>query len=108
MTAIASDAVGAQIQIRGGDQGGPPVCSHTHLFNKYFLSTYLAPGTVLDAINKISKQLMKSVKKLSSYKSLLSCKGDFPGGSVVKNPPANARDTVSIPGPGRSHMLQNN
>ena len=51
---------------------------------------------------------MKSVKKLSSYKSLLSCKGDFPGGSVVKNPPANARDTVSIPGPGRSHMLQNN
>ena len=29
---------------------------------------------------------------------------DFPGGAVVKNPPANARDTGSIPGPGRSHM----
>ena len=28
--------------------------------------------------------------------------GDFPGGTVVKNPPANAGDTGSIPGPGRS------
>ena len=26
----------------------------------------------------------------------------FPGGSVVKNPPANVRDTGSIPGSGRS------
>ena len=26
----------------------------------------------------------------------------FPGGSVVKNPPANARDLGSIPGLGRS------
>ena len=30
---------------------------------------------------------------------------DFPGGTVVKNPPANAGDTGSSPGPGRSHML---
>ena len=30
---------------------------------------------------------------------------DFPGGSVVKNPPADAGDTGSISGPGRSHML---
>ena len=29
---------------------------------------------------------------------------DFPGGSVVKNPPANAGDTGSSPGSGRSHM----
>ena len=28
----------------------------------------------------------------------------FPGGAVVKNPPANAGDTGSRPGPGRSHM----
>ena len=28
----------------------------------------------------------------------------FPGGAVVKNPPANAGDTVSSPGPGRSHV----
>ena len=32
-------------------------------------------------------------------------KRDFPGGPVVKNPPANAGDMNSIPGPGRSHML---
>ena len=34
--------------------------------------------------------------------------GDFPGGSVVKNPPANAGDTGSSPGPGRSHMPGSN
>ena len=28
----------------------------------------------------------------------------FPGGPVVKNPPANAGDTGSSPGRGRSHM----
>ena len=28
----------------------------------------------------------------------------FPGGPVVKNPPVNARDTSSIPGPVRSQM----
>ena len=33
--------------------------------------------------------------------------GDFPGGAVVKNPPANAGDTGSGPGPGRSHMREN-
>ena len=33
---------------------------------------------------------------------------DFPGGAVVKNPPANAGDMGSIPGPGRSHMPQSN
>ena len=30
--------------------------------------------------------------------------GDFPGGAVVKNPPANAGETGSIPSPGRSHV----
>ena len=29
---------------------------------------------------------------------------DFPGGAVVKNPPANAGDKGSSPSPGRSHM----
>ena len=32
----------------------------------------------------------------------------FPGGSAVKNLPANAGDTGSILGPGRSHMLRSN
>ena len=33
---------------------------------------------------------------------------DFPGGTVVKNPPANSGDMGSSPGPGRSHMPQSN
>ena len=39
---------------------------------------------------------------------------DFPGGAVVKNPPAtrevvkNAGDMGLSPGPGRSHMPQSN
>ena len=33
---------------------------------------------------------------------------DFPGGAVVKNLSANAGDTGSIPGLGRSHMLRSN
>ena len=32
----------------------------------------------------------------------------FPGGAVVKSPPANAGDMGSSPGPGRSHMLRSN
>ena len=32
----------------------------------------------------------------------------FPGGSVLKNPPANAGDTGSSPGPGRFHMPRSN
>ena len=33
---------------------------------------------------------------------------DLPGGAVVKNPPANAGDTGSSPGLGRSHMPRSN
>ena len=32
----------------------------------------------------------------------------FPGGAVVKNPPAKSGDTGSISGPGRSHMPRSN
>ena len=32
----------------------------------------------------------------------------FPGGAAVENPPANAGDTGSSPGPGRSHMPRSN
>ena len=34
--------------------------------------------------------------------------GDFRGGVVVKNPPANSGDMGSSPGLGRSHMPQSN
>ena len=33
---------------------------------------------------------------------------DFPGGTVVKNPAANAGDTGSTPGPGSFHMPRSN
>ena len=39
---------------------------------------------------------------------LRNATGDFPGGAVVKNPPANAGDTGSSPGLGRSHMPRSN
>ena len=37
-----------------------------------------------------------------SFYELGNFTGDFPGGSVVKNPPANAGDSGSLPGLGRS------
>ena len=57
--------------------------------------------------------------KLSFEKTMLSIYMDymmlnfsvfkgFPGGAVVKNLPANAGDTDSSPGPGRSHMPRSN
>ncbi|KAJ8798002.1 hypothetical protein J1605_016885 [Eschrichtius robustus] len=36
------------------------------------------------------------------------CPRDFPGGAVVENLPANAGDTGSSPGLGRSHMPRSN
>ena len=33
---------------------------------------------------------------------------DFPGGPVVKQPPANTEDMGSVPGLGRSHVPQKN
>ena len=41
-------------------------------------------------------------------KCLLKKNMGFPGGSVVKNPPANAEDTGPIPGLGRSHVPWSN
>ena len=47
------------------------------------------------------KQLMQlNIKKTNNP--------EFPGGTVVKNPPANAGDTGLMPGPGKSHMLRSN
>ena len=48
---------------------------------------------------------------LSFDRQIVPIKGanlDFPGGTVVKNPPAIAGDTGSIPGPGKSHMPRSN
>ena len=42
------------------------------------------------------------------FSKTLMYTGDFPGGPVVKNPPANAGDMGLIPGRGRLHMPGSN
>ena len=54
-----------------------------------------------DAIIKTEGKACLAIKEIGSK---VSKYGDFPGGAVVKNPSANAGDTSSSPGPGRSHM----
>ena len=52
----------------------------------------------------IHNGIFLSLKK-NEFESVLVRWGSFPGGSVVKNPPANigdTRDASSIPGSGRS------
>ena len=49
---------------------------------------------------------MASIKQLKIQPN--SALQGFPGGAVVKNPPANAGDTGSSPGLGRSHMPRSN
>ena len=46
-----------------------------------------------------------SKRHLISEESMKRWMESFPGGSVVKNAPANAGDTGSSPDPGRSHVL---
>ena len=46
---------------------------------------------------------VKKTSKLRSAKTL-----DFPGGSVVRNLPANAGHVGPTPGPGGVHMLPSN
>ena len=46
--------------------------------------------------------------RLDKLRKIKIISRDLPGGAVVKDLPANAGDTGSIPGPGRSHMLQSN
>ena len=53
-----------------------------------------------------SSQTDLALANRNSFK-INSC-GDFPGGPVVKNLPANAGDMGSIPGPGRSHVPPSN
>ena len=59
-----------------------------------------------------TRQALNGQKKNNNNKTLLPWaifkNWDFPGGSVVKDPPASARNTGSIPGLGRFHMPRSN
>ena len=52
--------------------------------------------------------MVQAQTRLKSLLLLRVQKLDFPGGAVVKNPPANVGDTGLSPRPGRFHMLQSN
>ena len=47
-------------------------------------------------------------KSINKFTILRKGRRDFPGGTVVGNPPASAGDKGSSPGPGRSHMPRRN
>ena len=48
------------------------------------------------------------LNELNTYVYIKVCTLGFPGGVVVENLPANAGDTGSSPGLGRSHMPRSN
>ena len=53
-----------------------------------------------------SRNEFKLPTVITGLKKIKKVKENFPGGPLVKNPPANAGDMDLIPGPGKSHMLQ--
>ena len=55
----------------------------------------ILPGESLELVHQESEQKCSFFKKVAM---------DLPSGPVVKNPPANAEDPGSIPGPERFHM----
>ena len=80
---------------------------------------FWAPAAELSSCDRLYGPLQKKFASLYFIHSLLfefvagsyylcndkKCHfSGFPGGAVVKNPPANAGDTGSSPGPGKSHM----
>ena len=68
--------------------------------------TEIGYGTTLS--KEYSSQNPSSYVYLICKSCFKNLKYDFSGGTVVKNPPANAGDTGSIPSPGRSHMPRSN
>ena len=61
---------------------------------------HLAPSERQGQVNWIGKS--------QKVQRVLRTHASFPGGSVLKNPRANARDTGMIPDLGRSHVPQSN
>ena len=73
--------------------------------------TAMKSGPCLPQLEKALAQKRRPntpINKINLKKKLKRDFPGFPGGAVVKNPPANAGDMGSSPGPGRSHMPRSN
>ena len=80
-------------------------------FNNYFLN--LGCSKVCYQRTEFEKKMTiefssEHKKNRRQYDIILKGCRDFPGGAVVENLPANAGDTGSSPGLGRSHMPRSN
>ena len=65
-------------------------------------------STSIHPAHSTTTLILKKKRKFSPASKLIPKVLGFLGGAVVKNPPANAGDTGSSPGPGRSHMPRSN
>ena len=70
--------------------------------NEYQIYTR-SPAAFLYANNELAETELENAMPFK-----IAQKRGFPGGSVLKNPPANAEDPGSGPGQGRSHMPWSN
>ena len=66
------------------------------------LKPRMVPGYVSNTGKESPRKINLCLKARVSF-FLKFLHRDIPGGTVVKNPPANSGDTGLIPGPGRSH-----
>ena len=78
-----------------------------YLYKSLLTKIILDDGGTIETGNKMSGGRGPVFPQLEFFFYKQECMSwGFPGGSVIKTPPANGRDTVSTPVPGRSHMLQ--
>ena len=92
----------------------PHVCVSTVSSRLVFYLFCSSPNTVADLVacfqatggkgHKLSWSVPDSVLQSLFFFKLKKIGEGFPGGSVIKNPPADAGDTGLIPNLGRSHM----
>ena len=64
-----------------------------------------------DTPSRLNQEKIENMNRLitsTEIERLKNSQQGFPGGAVENNLPANAGNTDSSPGPGRSHMPQNN
>ena len=95
------------VYMPGGRIFALPICSFIHsLIHSPSTSSVLDSPPNTEHIREIVPILCEAPTLVLMLRS--TWHRDFPGGAVVKNPPANAGDTGSIPGLGRSHMPQSN